>query len=207
MVGVTTGDQPEGPRYYPSGSPSAGSSGQYAQYPQNPYGATSGNPYPYTPYSPSAFEPEPPKPKRPGAVVGAFVLLVLAALPFCVFGVFGLFVPITQDMFPAELGLDALLQQYNVSFDEFVQSVRLIIAVVAVLSLLYIGLAAAALAGKNWGRIAVTVLTVLFGGFLLLGLGSGGSATLAALAPIVLSVAGVVLLFRRRSSEWFASRR
>ncbi|WP_156068060.1 hypothetical protein [Pseudonocardia halophobica] len=217
---MSTGSQGEGPRYYPSGP----STGQYAQYPQNPYphGGPQGGPPPNTPYGDAAqsaqyaYSPYSPDPapaaeeprqvRRPATMIGALVLLVLSAVPFLVFGVLGLFVPISQDMFPPELGLDAMLTQYNVSFDQFLQAVRLLLALVAVLALVYIGMAVAAFAGKSWGRIATTALTVLFCGFLLLNLG-GGASSLVVLAPVVLAVAGVVLMFLRPSAEWFAARR
>jgi hypothetical protein len=227
VVTVSTGSQgDEGPRYYPSGP----STGRYPQYPQNPYPQGSapadapqgaqhpadrssgtqytGGQYAYSPYAqaPTPSVDEPRRVRRPATMAGALVLLVLSALPFLVFGVLGLFVPISQDMFPPELGLDALLTQYNVSFDQFLQAVRLLLALVAVLALVFIGLAVAAFAGKAWGRIATTVLTVLFCGFLLLNLGGGGSS-LVVLAPVVLAVAGVVLMFVRPSAEWFAGLR
>lgn len=216
MVTVSTGSQGEGPRYYPSGP----STGQYPQYPQNPYpqgassagapygGAPQSGQYAYSPYSqdPAPAAEEPRQVRRPATMIGALVLLVLSAVPFLVFGVLGLFVPISQDMFPPELGLDAMLTQYNVSFDQFLQAVRLLLALVAVLALVYIGMAVAAFAGKSWGRVATTALTVLFCGFLLLNLGGGGSS-LVVLAPMVLAVAGVVLMFLRPSAEWFAARR
>ncbi|MCE3553205.1 hypothetical protein LWC33_17295 [Pseudonocardia sp. RS11V-5] len=219
---MSTGSQgDEGPRYYPSGP----STGQYPQYPQNPYpqgtspagapqgdqhpaGQYTGGQYAYSPYAqaPTPSADEPRRARRPATMAGALVLLVLSALPFLVFGVLGLFVPISQDMFPPELGLDAMLTQYNVSFDQFLQAVRLLLALVAVLALVYIGLAVAAFAGKAWGRVAVTVLTVLFCGFLLLNLG-GGASSLIILAPVVLAVAGVVLMFVRPSAAWFAGLR
>jgi hypothetical protein len=224
VVTVSTGSQGEGPRYYPSGP----STGQYAQYPQNPYphggpqgapapntpggdpptGQFTGGQYAYSPYSqgPAPTAGEPRVARRPATMVGALILLVLSAVPFLVFGVLGLFVPISQDMFPPELGLDAMLTQYNVSFDQFLQAVRLLLALLAVLALVYVGLAVAAFAGRSWGRIAVTVLTVLFCGFLLLNVGGGGSS-LIVLAPVVLAVAGVVLMFLRPSADWFAAKR
>jgi hypothetical protein len=216
VVTVSTGSQGEGPRYYPSGP----STGQYPQYPQNPYpqgaspagepygGASQSGQYAYSPYSqdPAPTPDEPRAVRRPATMIGALVLLVLSAVPFLVFGVLGLFVPISQDMFPPELGLDAMLTQYNVSFDQFLQAVRLLLALVAVLALVYIGLAVAAFAGRSWGRIATTALTVLFCGFLLLNLG-GGASSLVVLGPVVLAVAGVVLMFLRPSAEWFAARR
>lgn len=216
MVAVSTGSQGEGPRYYPSGP----STGQYAQYPQNPYpqGAPpAGSPhagppqpgqYAYSPYSqvPTPSLDDPREVRRPATMVGALVLLVLSALPFVVFGVLGLFVQISEQMFPPELGLDAMLTQYNVSFDQFLQAVRLLLALVAVLALVYIGIAVAAFAGRSWGRVAVTALTVLFCGFLLLNIG-GGASSLVILVPVVLALGGVVLMFVRPSAEWFAARR
>lgn len=201
LARVSTGD--EGPRYHPPVS-----SGQYAQYPQNPYGPNStGNPYPYTPYAQAPVPAAPPQPaRRPGTVVGGYVLLLLAALPFLVLGVLGAFVTITRDMFPAELGLDALLTQYNVGFDQFVQALHLLMALMAVLALVYVALASAAFAGRRWGRIAVTVLTALFDLFLLLNIGGGGAAGLVFVAPLLVSVAGVVLLHVRPSAAWFAAR-
>ncbi|WP_345384612.1 hypothetical protein [Pseudonocardia yuanmonensis] len=227
---MSTGNQGEGPRYYPSGP----STGQYAQYPQNPYphggaqgvppggdpqagqhggqhqsGQYPGGQFAYSPYAEASppGDAEPRQVRRPGTMVGALVLLVLSAVPFLVFGVLGLFLPISKDMFPPELGLDAMLTQYNVTFDQFLQAVRLLLALVAALALVYMGLAVAAFAGRSWGRVAVTALTVLFCGFLLLNLGGGGASSLLVIAPVVLAVAGVVLMFVRPSANWFAARR
>ncbi|WP_181782519.1 hypothetical protein [Pseudonocardia pini] len=201
---MSTGDQGDGPRYYPSGP----SSGQYSQYPQNPYGpGATGDPYAYTPYAqqPAGLPPVPAAPaRRPGTVIGAFVLAVLSALPFLVLGVLGMAVPITEDMFPAELGLPAMLTQYGVSFDQFLQAVRLMLALIAVLAVVYVALAAAAFARRGWGRVAVTVLTVLFDLFLLLNVGGAGSGAAIVLLPVLLSAAGVALLYVRPSAAWFA---
>jgi hypothetical protein len=200
-VTVSTGD--DGPRYYPQSGPAGG----YQPYQPPRPDMSEPDQYAYSPYQPGAFEPAPPTLRRPGTVIGALVVLVLSALPFLVFGVAGLFVPITQDMFPPELGLDALLTQYNVSFAEFLQAVRLIVGLVAVLALAYIGCAVAAFLGSRGGRIGVTVLTVIFVGFLLLNVVGAGSATAVVLVPALLAVLGVVLLFLRPSADWFASRR
>ncbi|GAA4557358.1 hypothetical protein [Pseudonocardia xishanensis] len=200
---MSTGD--EGPRYYPNGP----SSGQYAQYPQNPYASGAPqNPFPYTPYSQAPTPPAPPEPvRRPGTVVLGVVLLVVSALPFVVLGAMSLFVPLTQAdieaALPPDFNLAQTLTDAQITFDQLLQALRLIFALVTLLSLVYVALALTVLTGRRWARTVVTVLTVLFALFLVLNISASAAGLIVAL-PLVLSVAGVVLLYRRPSTEWLA---
>jgi hypothetical protein len=199
---VSTGE--DGPRYIP---PKSG--GSYAQYPQNPYGANAGNPYPYTPYASTPSQPEPPQAPRtrPGTVVAGVAMLVVSALPFVVLGVLSLFTPLTQaelqSVLPPELNLEQTLTDANVTFDQLLQALRLMFAIITLLSLAFVAVSLVALTGKRWARTTVTALGVLFAIFLVLNLSVSGAGLLVAV-PLVLLVAGIVLLHRRPSSEWFA---
>lgn len=202
---MSTGD--EGPRYHPQGS-----TGQYAQYPQNPYAAGAPqNPFPYTPYSQAPTPPAPSGPaapmRRPGTVVAGVALVIVSALPFVVLGVLSLFVPLTQaDLeaaLPPDFGLTQTLADAQISFDQLLQALRLMFALVTLLALVYVALALTALTGRRWARTVVTVLTGIFAVFLVLNL-SVSAAGLIVAVPLLLSVAGVVLLHRRPSAEWFA---
>ncbi len=75
---------------------------------------------------------------------------------------------------------------------------------------MYILFAVLAFLGRNWARIAVTVLTGLFAIFLLFGfLTSGFDAASMGLGLlfIVLPVAGVALMYVKPSAAWFAALR
>ena len=208
---MSTGD--EGPRYYPNGP----SSGQYAQYPQNPYGSVAPqngnqnrpeNPYPYTPYSQDPTPAEPREPvRRPGTVVAGVALLVVSALPFVVLGVLSLFVPLTQADLEAALppgfNLAQTLADGQISFEQLLEALRLMFALITLLAVAYVALSLTALTGRRWARTVVTVLTAIFAVFLVLNL-SASAAGLIVAVPLVASVAGVVLLHRRPSAAWFA---
>ncbi|MCF7552943.1 hypothetical protein [Pseudonocardia sp. WMMC193] len=198
----------DGPRYIP---PRSG--GGYAQYPQNPYGSNAGQPYPYTPYSapsqpsaPQDHTPAPPR-RRPGTVVAGVVLLVVAALPFVVLGVLSLVTPLTQaelqSVLPPDLNLEQTLAQANVTFDQLLQALRLMFAIITLLALAFVAVSLTALTGRRWARTVATVLGVLFAIFLVLNL-SVSAAGLVVAVPLVLLIAGIVLLHRRPSSDWFA---
>lgn len=216
------------------------STGHYPQYPQNPYGPQAGGwygapqqPYPQ-PYAPPQYAPpqqagyggtdvyggwspppagmvaEPEAPRRPRSVALGMVLMILAALPFLILGILGTTVPLTRDMFPPELGLDALLAQSALTFEQLVDAVRVLLAFIALLALAYIVLAVVAFTGRNWARVTATVLTAVFAVVMLLnlpGVLGNPSALVLVLAPVVLGIAGVLLMRSAQASAWFASRR
>jgi hypothetical protein len=200
--GLAPGQQPQGYPYNPYAQPTAG---------QNPYGQ---NPYAQSPYGtgPAGLGDKGPGPvARPGILVLGLVLMVLAALPFLAFGVLFLVVPLDTSLIPPEL-LDAPeLAQAGITAESLLTFVRILGGVFAVLAVLYILFAVLAFAGRNWSRILVTVMTVGFSLFLVLGAVSGGVADPASagilLAPVVLGVAGVVILFLAPSNRFFSAPR
>ncbi|MCW0215668.1 MAG: hypothetical protein OJJ54_20115 [Pseudonocardia sp.] len=163
----------------------------------------------WSPPSP-APEAEPAAVRRPGSVLAATIVLIVAALPFLVGGITAMTVPLTQDLFPPEVGLDALLAQSGLTFDQLVEGLRVLFALVALMAVAYIAFALVAFTGRNWGRIAVTVLTALFAVVMLLnapGLLGSPLTLLVVLAPVVLGIVGVILLRGAPASAWFAARR
>jgi hypothetical protein len=211
------------------------STGHYPQYPQNPYGPQAGGwygapqqpyPQPYAPPQqagyggtdvyggwsppPAGMVAEPEAPRRPASVALGMVLMILAALPFLILGIAGMTVPLTRDMFPPEIGLDGLLAQSTLTFEQLVQAVRVLLAFIALLALVYIVLAVVAFIGRNWARVTATVLTAVFSVIMLLnlpGVLGDPSALAVVLAPVVLGIAGVLLMRTPPASAWFASRR
>jgi hypothetical protein len=138
------------------------------------------------------------------------VLMIIAALPFLIGGIAGTTVPLTRDLFPPELGLDALLAQSALTFEQLVEAVRVLLALIALLALAYMVLAVVAFTGRNWARVTVTVLTAVFSVVMLLNLPGvlGDPLALAVvLAPVVLGIVGVLLMRSAQASAWFASRR
>lgn len=196
------GDQGLGPGQQPQG------------YPYNPYAQPS--PYGQSPYGggqyPAGLDDKAAGPAvRPGIMVLGLVLMILAALPFLAFGVLFLVVPLDTSLIPPEV-LDAPeLARSGLTAETLLSFVRILGGIFAVLALLYILFAALAFAGRNWSRILVTVMTVGFSLFLLLGAVSGGAADAASagilLAPVVLGVAGVVILFLSASNRFFSAPR
>jgi hypothetical protein len=186
-----------------------GQPGQYGQGPAaTPY--PGGTQYAYNPYGPQqpAGLDSPPEPvSRPGSVALALALLIAATLPFVALGVIGLVVPITPETFPAGLELDQTLADNNLTFETFVTGIRVMSGILLVIAAVYILLAVLAFRGINGARITLTVLTALFGAALLiLFLPAAFEDPLAFVfvLPVVLSAAGVVLLFRGPAGRYFA---
>lgn len=211
------GQQPYGTGYggaqYPYPGDQGLAPGQQPQgYPYNPYAQSS--PYGQSPYGtgPAGLDDKGAPPAvRPGIMVLGLVLMILAALPFLAFGVLFLVVPLDTSLIPPEL-LDAPeLAQSGLTAQTLLSFVRIIGGIFAVLAALYVLFAALAFAGRNWSRILVTVMTVGFSAFLVLGAVSGGAADPASagilLAPVLLGVAGVVILFLAPSSRYFSAPR
>ena len=209
------------PQYYRPGP----SSGSYPQYPQNPYpqGWTPGaQPAPY-PQQPSGTAPQwnsgnppaglGPRPagrlSRPGHVLTALILLLAAALPFVVMGVAAMVTPVDASMLDQagvpRAEMDAVLAQAGMTFEQLAQMVRVMGGIFLALALLYAVLAVVAFLGTGGARLAIAVLTGVYGLPLLLMM----AATLPAFAVLVLAVAstGVALLYSRPAKEWYASRK
>ena len=170
--------------------------------------------YPYQPYSPyggpAGMGEKVVPAERPGIMVLGLVLKILAALPFLAFGVLFLLAPLDDTTIPPELLDNPQLAAAGVTVETLVSFVRVAGGIFVVLALLYIVFAVLAFTGRNWARILVTVMTVGFTAFLLLGLAGGVSAAdlpslLILLALIVLPVAGVVILFLPASNAYFSA--
>ncbi len=203
--GLAPGQQPQGYPYNPYAQPSP--------YGQSPYGQA---PYGQAPYGggqyPAGLGDKAGAPAvRPGIMVLGLVLMILAALPFLAFGILFLVVPLDTSFIPPEV-LDAPeLAQSGLTAETLLSFVRIIGGIFAVLAVLYILFAVLAFLGRNWSRILVTVMTVGFSLFLVLGAVSGGAADPASagilLAPVLLGIAGVVILFLAPSSRYFSAPR
>lgn len=180
-------------------------------YPYNPYAPSS--PYGQSPYGghPAGLDDKASGPvARPGILVVALVLKVLAALPFLAFGVLVLVAPLDSSTIPPEVLDNPDIAAAGVTVETLLSIVRVFGVVFVVLSLLYVLFAVLAFLGRNWSRILVTVMTAGFSLFLLFAAVSGGAADPASagilLLPVVLAVAGVVILFLPASNAYFARR-
>ena len=187
--------------------------GQQPQgYPYNPYGQS---PYGQSPYGggyPAGLDDKATaRAARPAIMVLGLVLMILAALPFLAFGVLFLVVPLDSTTIPPEVFNNPQLAEAGVTAETLVSILRVFGGVFVVLALLYIVFAVLAFLGRNWSRILVTVMTVGFSLFLLLGAVGGGAADATSLAillaPVVLALAGVVILFTPPARQYFAAPR
>lgn len=196
--------QPPGP--YGAPPPSPGGPPAY-----NPYGA--GPSYAGTSGLDGAGLGDSQPVRRPGSVVLALILFILSALPYLIFGaIFAIFAGNAVNALPPE----ALTPFQNAGIDPatFLLAAGLVFVVPA---LIYILLAILAFRGSNGGRIAVTVLTVIFVlgvvGLVVAGLTGAASAggtlsldvtsSLILFGPAVLAVIGVILLFGGAANRFF----
>jgi hypothetical protein len=218
------GDQPPYPGQYGGqqapGQPYPGQQygQQYGQQPypeqQGQYGAPAGGGYPYNPYAsqyPAGLDDAGPSPApRPGIMVLSLVLLILSALPFLVGGVLLLLLQLDADTFPPEFGVDEALADAQLTFDTFLSAIRVVGAIMLVLALLYVTFAVLAFVGRNWARIVLTVMSVLFTLLLLLAVVGGASDPVSLIFTLLVLgavVAGTVLLYLRASNQFFANPR
>lgn len=208
------------------------SSGSYPQYPQNPYpqGWTPGAapaPDPQQPADPAAPQWNtsgesgwggPPaglgqspsaRASRPRQVVTGLILLLAAALPFVLMGVAAMVTPIDESVLDqagiARGEFEAMMSQAGMTFDQVAQMIRVMGGVFLVLALIYAALAVVAFLGRGGARLALAVLTGVYGLPLLLMM----APTLPIFAVLVMAVAatGVVLLYSRPAKEWYAARK
>jgi hypothetical protein len=199
------GDQGLAPGQQPQGYP-------YNPYGQSPYGQS---PYGQSPYGggyPAGLDDKATaRADRPGIMVLGLVLMILAALPFLAFGVLFLVVPLDSTTIPPEVFNNPQLAEAGVTAETLISILRVFGGVFVVLALLYIVFAVLAFLGRNWSRILVTVMTVGFSLFLLLGAVSGGAADATSiailLAPVVLALAGVAIMFTPPARQYFAAPR
>lgn len=211
---MSTSGQDEGPRYSPyaqqSGPQGGGQPGHYGSPP--PYGQPGQyayNPYSSSPYPAGLGDSQVQPARRPGIMVLSLVLLVLSTLVFLLVGVVFLAVPLDPATIAPVLARVDPTQQLNP--EQVILVIRIVGGVFAAFAALYILFASLAFTGRNWARIAVTVLTVGFVLLLVAGLVSGGATdgiSLAVLAAIlVAAVAGTVILYLPDSRRYFANPR
>jgi hypothetical protein len=208
--------QPGQPGQY--GEPS-GYGGQYGQQGQA-YGAQGGyvyNPYGTTPSTyPAGLGTDDSEPaKRPGIMILSLVLLLLSALPWLVGGVAALVTPVDVGALPPSV-TEEQLEQAGVTADELLSLMRDLVRVVGgaflVLALLYVLFAVLAFMGRNWARIVLTIMTVLFALPLLafsafVGTAGDPVGLVFVLAITAASVGGTILLFVPAASRYFSRAR
>jgi len=185
-----------------SGQPTPQPYGQpYGQGPQ--YGAPY-NPYaqqqPYAPYSGAPGAPGVPD-RRPGTVTAAAVItIVLSALTAAL----GLLLALVGSNMAQDMMDELDKRGYDTSdftAHELAVGFAVMGAVIAVVALAAIVTAIFVLRRSNAARIMLTVMAGLCIAVSLVGIASGGSAlTLAG------AIAVIVLLYRRSSNAWFATR-
>jgi hypothetical protein len=142
-------------------------------------------------------------------MVLSLILLILSTLVFLLAGVAVLLVPLdTASLTPVLAQVDPTGQ-----FDpaQLVTLIRVIGGVFTAFALLYILFAVFAFLGRNWARIAVTVLTVGFVLLLAAGLVGGGATTGTTLgvtlAIIAAAVVGTGILYQPAVRRYFANPR
>lgn len=213
------GRQPPYPGQY-GGQPYPGQPGPYPDPGQHgrAYNGQGTTAYPYNPYAPqfpaatqfpAGLDDVGPQPaRRPGVMSLSLVLLILSALPYLGIGLLAL---IGAGGVRAALPPDQVAQ-FQGAFGIDIVTVLLVLgAVFTPIALAYIIFAILAFQGRNWARIAITVMTV---GFLIVGvLGVAGGGVvdvvsfLVVFGPTLLAIIGTILLFLPDSSRFFAGPR
>jgi hypothetical protein len=221
------GQYGQGPPYNPyaqQGQPQYGQPGQYGQYGGQP--GQYGQPQAYNPYGqPGQYAGSPfgagaaglgsddsAPVSRPGLMVLSLVLLILSSLPFLLIGAGLLVIPLDPSQLPPGYNIEEQLRQANLTAEALVTGMRVTGTVILVLAVLYILFAVLAFMGRNWSRIVVTIMTVLFAGLMLLfalsGIAGGEIvAGLLFLVPVVMIVGAVVVMFLPESNRWFQGAR
>lgn len=210
------------PQYYRPGP----SSGHYPQYPQNPYpqGWTPGalpppppgqdaapqyGQQPYGQQSPAGLGEGGAAPvPRPRQVTTALILLIAATLPFVLMGVTAMFATVNDELLNQagipRAEVDAMLTQAGLTLEQLTQAVRVMGGVFLVLAAVYAALAVVAFLGRPGVRIALVVLTVVYGLPLLLMMAP--TLPLFPVAVLALAATGLWLLFSAPAKAWYASR-
>ena len=198
---------------YRPGAPNGGGPGTDGEQARHPDGLRSSS-YVYSPYG-SAYRPEPEgKPQavaRPGIMIFGLVLMMLSTLPFLLIGVALLVVP--EDNSALQLVLGTVDPDNQLPADQRVLAVRLAGGLFTGLAALYVLFAALAFLGRNWARIAATVMTgcftviLLLNVFALFAVGTMDTANLVVVVGILAAaIGGTVILYLRESSKYFAGR-
>jgi hypothetical protein len=213
---------PHRPGYPPTAQypPAAGYGGPQAPY--NPYG----DQYPPAQSFPAADQyphgyPAPARPGRSGGLVVALLLLVLSTLPFLGGAALVLVGGATlQSMLPA----DQLAEFQQLTGVNPITVVYVFGVVLGAVALLYLLLALLAFARKNWARIVLTIMTIVFvlftGAAVFAGLAggaavdptlTGGGQLVAGLAvvaaPALFALIGTILLYTPGANRFFAAHR
>lgn len=197
------GQQPGRPAPYgqPYGQPSSGQAPQYGapqapQYgaPQAPYAT----PQQMSPYAPYSSMPGPDV--RPGGVTAAAVITFVLAGLAAVFGLLLMIGAAAADDFYRTLS-DQGYDLHGVTQDELRAGLLAGGAIVTVLSVAAI---VAAIFVMRRSRPARVILTVLAGITILCSL--AGITSAVTVVPLAGAIATIVLLFQRRSNDWFARR-
>ncbi|BBG04841.1 MULTISPECIES: hypothetical protein [Pseudonocardia] len=146
---------------------------------------------------------------RPRQVVTALILLIAAALPFVLMGAAAMVAQVDQATLDQagvpRAELDAVMAQAGVTMEQLTQLVRVMGGVFLVLALVYAALAVVAFLGRPGARLALAVLTAVYGLPLLLLMAP--TIPVFAVAILAISSAGVVLLYGQAAREWYASRK
>jgi hypothetical protein len=137
----------------------------------------------------------------------SLLMLILSSLPFLGLGL----VLVVAAENGAQLFDPAQTRQLEEAGVSAAEIIRIVGAVILVISVLYIGFAVLAFLGHNWARIIVAIMTA---GFTLLalstvftGLSADNSSLLFTVAVTILAVAGTVILFMPEARRFYASRR
>ena len=186
-------DQPPAPYGQPYGQPPYGQPPQYGA-PQAPYSPPTPGPYP--PYSGLPTDPD----ARPGGITAAGVITFILAGLSTLFGVLLMAASAATDDFYRTL-TDQGYDMHGVTKGELQAG---LLAAGAVCAVLGVAAIVAAIFVMRRSRAARVVLTVLAGVTILLSLvGITGVLPITTLAG---AIATIVLLYQRRSNEWFARR-
>lgn len=195
--------QPTGqPSGQPSGQTPYGQTGPYGQVPgydtpapSNPYAAQSpGNPY--APYGGLPVDPH----ARPGSVTAAAIITFVLAGLSVLGGLVMLVASAATDDFYRTLSDDGY-DLHGVTADELRSGLVAVGVVVTVLGLVAILAAVFVLRRSRAARVTLTVLAGLT-----IALSLVGITAVLPITTLVGAIATIVLLFGRRSNDWFARR-
>ncbi|MFP5069439.1 hypothetical protein ACLFMI_07215 [Pseudonocardia nantongensis] len=145
---------------------------------------------------------------RPGQVTTALILLIVATLPFVLMGVTAMFATVDDELLNQagipRAEVDAMMAQAGLTLDQLTQAIRVMGGMFLVLAAVYAALAVVAFLGRPGARIALVVLTAVYGLPLLLMMAP--TLPLFAVAVLALAAAGLWLLFSPPARTWYASR-
>jgi len=195
-------DQPTAPygqQPSPYGQPAYGQQSPYGQYGQPAYGEPG--------YGHPAYGAPGVPDKRPGTVTAAGVItIVFSSLTLLLFGFVFVGVLVAKDMMATELQEQPGFE--DVTMDQVVGAVALIVGILAVWAIAAIVLAIFAMRRSNGARITLVVSSVivaLFMGLSIVGAQDAASAMIPLLV-VVAAVTTIVCLFAGGASGWYAGK-